>query len=110
MTAIPTRRCSDAMASSWPLTLQVIHRRHRLLLFHGGGQTQHAWRTTVDDLSRRGFFAAVEAKGRLAGSALVRIIKAARVGASPRVRHRLLPTELVLRGSTAPEPARRRER
>jgi pimeloyl-ACP methyl ester carboxylesterase len=35
-----------------------------VLLFHGGGQTRHSWRTTLDDLSERGFFvASVDLRG-----------------------------------------------
>jgi DNA-binding LacI/PurR family transcriptional regulator len=52
----------------------------------------------------------VHTKGRLAASALVTVIDAARTPAAataaPRARHRLLPTELVVRDSTAPPRAR----
>ena len=47
----------------------------------------------------------VPAKGRLAASALVTAIAQARDGTKRRARHQLVPTELVVRGSTAPPPA-----
>jgi DNA-binding LacI/PurR family transcriptional regulator len=46
----------------------------------------------------------VPAKGRLAASALVTAIAQARDGTKRRARHQLVPTELVVRGSTAPPP------
>jgi DNA-binding LacI/PurR family transcriptional regulator len=44
-------------------------------------------------------------KGRLAAAALAAAIEHGRAGTNPRVRHQTLPTELVVRGSTA-SPAR----
>jgi DNA-binding LacI/PurR family transcriptional regulator len=46
----------------------------------------------------------IAAKGRLAASALTVAIDHARAGTKPRVRHHVLPTELVVRQSTAPPP------
>jgi DNA-binding LacI/PurR family transcriptional regulator len=52
-----------------------------------------------------------EAKGRAAAAALTAAMGHARTGATARVRHVLLPTELVVRESTAPPTtARRRSR
>ncbi len=48
----------------------------------------------------------VGAKGRLAAAALTAAIEHARSGTLGRVRHHVLPTELVVRGSTAVVPAR----
>lgn len=45
------------------------------------------------------------AKGRAAASALTAAIAAQRAGSKPRARHLVLPTELVVRDSTAPAPA-----
>jgi DNA-binding LacI/PurR family transcriptional regulator len=50
----------------------------------------------------------IAAKGRLASDALTAAIESARSGAPARVRHRVLPTELVVRDSTA-APARARD-
>jgi DNA-binding LacI/PurR family transcriptional regulator len=50
----------------------------------------------------------VAAKGRLAAAALIAALERARTGASGRVRHRVLPTTLVVRDSTAAPPRRRR--
>lgn len=47
----------------------------------------------------------VEAKGRLAAAALSRAIEDRRAGRTGDVEHLLLPTELVVRNSTAPPPA-----
>jgi DNA-binding LacI/PurR family transcriptional regulator len=47
----------------------------------------------------------VGAKGRLAAAALTAAIEHARSGTPGRVRHHVLPTELVVRGSTAVAPA-----
>ncbi len=44
-------------------------------------------------------------KGRAAAAALAAAVAASRTGGSSRVRHQLLPTELIIRGSTAPPPA-----
>ena len=44
----------------------------------------------------------VESKGRKAATALVAAIDSARTGKSARVKNHLIPTELVVRGSTAP--------
>ena len=49
----------------------------------------------------------IATKGRLASDALTAAIESARSGAPARVRHRVLPTELVVRESTA-RPRRRR--
>jgi DNA-binding LacI/PurR family transcriptional regulator len=49
-------------------------------------------------------------KGRLAATALTAAIKHAKAGTTARIRHHLLPTELVVRGSTAVVPARSRSR
>ena len=46
----------------------------------------------------------VAAKGRLAAASLTRAIEHARTGAKPRVRHLNLPTELVVRDTTAGPP------
>jgi DNA-binding LacI/PurR family transcriptional regulator len=46
----------------------------------------------------------IVAKGRLAASSLTAAIDHARAGTKPRVRHHVLPTELVVRQSTAPPP------
>ncbi len=46
----------------------------------------------------------VPAKGRLAAAALVTAIEQARNGTTRRARHQLVPTELVVRASTAPPP------
>jgi len=48
-------------------------------------------------------------KGRLAATALTAAIAHARSGTAARVRHRLLPTELVVRQSTARPPRRSRQ-
>ena len=51
----------------------------------------------------------IAAKGRLASAALTAAIESAKTGVPARVRHRVLPTELVIRESTArPASARRR--
>ena len=47
----------------------------------------------------------VAAKGRIAAEALVSAIEHNRNGSTARVRHRVVPTELVVRESTAPPPA-----
>ena len=49
----------------------------------------------------------VAAKGRAATEALTEAISRSQQGQSARVRHVLLPTELVVRASTAPPPGRR---
>jgi DNA-binding LacI/PurR family transcriptional regulator len=46
----------------------------------------------------------IAAKGRLAAAALTTAIAAGRTGERTRARHRMLPTELVVRQSTAPTP------
>jgi DNA-binding LacI/PurR family transcriptional regulator len=46
----------------------------------------------------------VPAKGRLAAAALVAAIAQARDGTKRRARHQLVPTELIVRSSTAPPP------
>jgi DNA-binding LacI/PurR family transcriptional regulator len=46
----------------------------------------------------------IAAKGRLAASSLTAAIDHARAGTKPRTRHHVLPTELVVRQSTAPPP------
>ena len=46
----------------------------------------------------------VAAKGRLAAESLVAAIDHARSGTRSRLRHHVLPTELVVRGSTGPAP------
>jgi DNA-binding LacI/PurR family transcriptional regulator len=43
-------------------------------------------------------------KGRLAAAALTAAIEQARTGTKARVRHHVLPTELIVRESTAPPP------
>ena len=48
----------------------------------------------------------VNAKGRAAASALLAAIERAKTGAAARVRHLVLPTELVVRESTAKPPRR----
>jgi DNA-binding LacI/PurR family transcriptional regulator len=48
----------------------------------------------------------VQSKGRLAASTLVTVIEAARASAATKARHRVLPTELVVRDSTAPVRSR----
>jgi DNA-binding LacI/PurR family transcriptional regulator len=49
----------------------------------------------------------VAEKGRAAAAALTESIELTQQGKSPRARHVLLPTELVLRASTGPAPGRR---
>ncbi len=44
----------------------------------------------------------VEAKGRAAAAALIETIETVQAGGTPEARHVLLPTELVVRDSTAP--------
>jgi DNA-binding LacI/PurR family transcriptional regulator len=46
----------------------------------------------------------VESKGRLAAEALKSAMERSRSGATGKVRHHVLPTELVVRASTAPPP------
>jgi DNA-binding LacI/PurR family transcriptional regulator len=50
----------------------------------------------------------VTTKGRLAADALTATIAASRSGGEARVRHHMLPTELVVRASTGPAPTGRR--
>ena len=47
----------------------------------------------------------IASKGRLAASALAAAIDHARTGTKTRARHHLLPTELIVRQSTAPAPS-----
>lgn len=47
----------------------------------------------------------VTAKGRLAAEALMDAIEHHRAGTEPQIRHQTLPTELVVRASTAPPPS-----
>ena len=47
----------------------------------------------------------VEAKGRLAADALKAEIARNRLGTTGKVRHHVLPTELIVRASTGPVPA-----
>jgi DNA-binding LacI/PurR family transcriptional regulator len=50
----------------------------------------------------------VAEKGRLAAAALSAAIEHARIGTKPRVRHQVLPTELIVRQSTARPPREHR--
>jgi DNA-binding LacI/PurR family transcriptional regulator len=52
----------------------------------------------------------VAGKGHLAAAALAAAIRHARTGSRTRARHHLLPTELIVRESTAPPPAGTRRR
>ena len=47
----------------------------------------------------------VAEKGRTSAAELTRVLEAKRAGTKPRTKHIVLPTELVVRDSTAPPPS-----
>jgi DNA-binding LacI/PurR family transcriptional regulator len=86
-------RAADELGRSVPENLSVVGFDDSLVARHG----KPALTTVRQD---------VEEKGRLAAAALTAAIGHARTGTKGRIRHQVLPTELVVRDSTAPPPAR----
>lgn len=88
-------RAAEDLGLSVPDDLSVVGFDDSLVARHG----KPALTTVRQD---------VEEKGRLAAAALTDAIAHARAGTKGRVRHQVLPTELVVRESTAAPPAARR--